>query len=53
MENRTTTLNKFLVEIIDTKNGGRLGVVWQMDNKEIERFNADNAGYMTAVAIDR
>jgi len=53
MENRTTTLNKFLVEIIDTKNGGKLGVVWEMSNNEIMKFNNDNAGYMAAVAIDR
>lgn len=52
MEN-TRTINNYLVSINDLKAGGSLGVVWQMNTKEIEQFNNDNAGYLQAVVIDR
>ena len=54
MENRTTrTINNYLVSINDLKAGGSLGVVWQMNTKEIEQFNNDNAGYLQAVVIEK
>jgi hypothetical protein len=49
---KATTNNKFLVNIIDTKNGGSIGVVWDMTTKEIDSFNADNK-YLQAIVIDR
>jgi hypothetical protein len=49
---KTTTNNKFLVNIIDTKNGGSIGVVWDMTSTEIDSFNADNK-YLQAIVIDR
>ena len=51
MEKATTT-NKFLVNIIDTKNGGSIGVVWDMTAKEIDSFNNDNT-FLRAVVIDK
>jgi hypothetical protein len=51
MTNETTN-NKFLVNIIDTKNGGSIGVVWDMTSTEIDNFNADNT-FLRAVVIDK
>ena len=47
-----TTINKYLVNIIDTKNGGSIGVVWDMTSTEIDSFNADNT-FLRAVVIDK
>ena len=49
---KTTTTNKYLVNIIDTKNGGSIGVVWDMTSTEIDSFNADNK-YLQAIVIDK
>jgi hypothetical protein len=49
---KTTTNNKFLVNIVDVKNGGSIGVVWDMTNAEIDNFNSDNK-YLKAIVIDR
>lgn len=49
---KVTTSNKFLVNIVDVKNGGSIGVVWDMTNAEIDNFNADNK-YLKAIVIDR
>lgn len=52
MEKKTTTTNKYLVNIVDVKNGGSIGVVWDMTSTEIDSFNADNK-YLQAIVIDR
>lgn len=49
---KTTTTNKYLVNIVDVKNGGSIGVVWDMTTKEIDSFNADNK-YLQAIVIDK
>lgn len=52
MEKKTTTTNKYLVNIVDVKNGGSIGVVWDMTSTEIDSFNADNK-YLQAIVIDK